>query len=58
VRSIQIAPTAQAYLELARTLRQNQRNADALVAYQLALKLNPDIPEAEQAVTELRQLNP
>jgi protein O-mannosyl-transferase len=57
LRSVQLQPSAQGYLELGRTLAQRQQNADALVAYEWALKINPDITEAQQAVRRLRQPN-
>jgi protein O-mannosyl-transferase len=58
VRSIQVEPSPQGYLELGRTLVQSGRNADALVAYELALKMDPDIAEAQQAVAQLRPRTP
>jgi tetratricopeptide (TPR) repeat protein len=53
-RSIELQPTPQAYLELGRTLAQSGRTAEALDAYQQALKLSPDFTEAQQAADELR----
>ena len=55
VRSIQLQPNGQAYLELGRILAQSGRNADALVALDLALKIAPDLSEAKQAADALRQ---
>jgi len=54
-RSIQLRPSGQAYLELGRTLAQSGRNADALAALDLALKIAPDLIEAKQAADTLRQ---
>jgi tetratricopeptide (TPR) repeat protein len=54
-RSIEVQPTAEAYLELGRTLAQSGHAAAALDAYQQALKLNPDFTEAQQAADELRR---
>jgi protein O-mannosyl-transferase len=53
--SVQLQPSAQGYLELGRTLTQTGQNADALNAYELALKINPDVAEAQQAVAALQQ---
>jgi len=55
VRSIQLQPSAQAYLELGRTLAQAGRKAEALAAYQWALKINPDLTEAQQAAAALQK---
>jgi len=57
-RSIELQPTPQAYLELGRTLMQSGRTAEALDAYQQALKLAPDYTEAQQALDALRQQKP
>jgi protein O-mannosyl-transferase len=54
-RSIDLQPSAEAYLELGRTLAQSGRTADALDAYQQALKISPDFTEAQQAAAALRQ---
>lgn len=54
-RSIELHPAAQAYVALARTLKQTGRNAEALAAYEEALKLSPGLAEAQQAVDALRQ---
>jgi protein O-mannosyl-transferase len=55
--SIELQPTAEAYLELGRTLAQTGRIADALGAYQQALKISPDLKEAQKAADALRQRN-
>jgi len=56
-RSLQLQPTAQAYLELGHTLEQAGRAAEALDAYDQAVKLAPDLKEAQQAAEALRQRN-
>ena len=54
-RSIQLQPSDQAYLELGRTLAQSGRTEQAIVAYQLALQISPNLAEAQQAIDALRQ---
>ncbi len=54
-RSLELQPTAEAYLELGHTLEQAGRARDALDAYNQALKLAPDLKEAEQSAAALRQ---
>ncbi len=46
---------AQGYLELGRTLAQAGHVPEALDAYQQALKISPDLVEAQQAADALRQ---
>ena len=53
-RSIELAPAPETYVALGRTLEQQQRSAEALVAYEEALKLSPDMAEAQQAAAALR----
>jgi tetratricopeptide (TPR) repeat protein len=53
--SVAAQPTAQGYLELGRSLAQAGRSADALDAYQQALKISPDLTEAQRAADALRQ---
>jgi protein O-mannosyl-transferase len=48
-RSIELHPTAESYVELGRSLAQSGRRAEALNAYQQALKLDPALTEAHQA---------
>lgn len=55
VRSIQLQPSDQGYLELGRTLAQSGRSEQAIAAYQLALQISPNLVEAQQAVDALRQ---
>lgn len=57
-RSIELQPTPQACLELGRTLAQSGRTADAVDAYQQALKLAPDYTEAQQALDSLHRQKP
>lgn len=52
-RSIQLQPSDQGYLELGRTLAQSGRNEQAIVAYQLALQISPNLVEAQQAIEAL-----
>ena len=53
-RSVELRPTAQGYLELGRTLGQAGRVPAALDAYQQALKISPDLVEAQRAADALR----
>ena len=54
-RSVEIKPTAQGYLSLGRALAQSGHAAEALAAYDQALKISPDLNEAKQAAAALRQ---
>jgi tetratricopeptide (TPR) repeat protein len=54
-RSVELQPTAQGYFELGRTLAQAGHLPEALDAYQQALKISPDLVEAQQAADALRQ---
>jgi tetratricopeptide (TPR) repeat protein len=53
--SVQIQPSAEGYLGLGRTLAQTGHKAEALAAFELALKISPDLAEAQQAAAELRR---
>jgi len=53
--SLDLRPSEQGYFELGRTLEQAGRMADALNAYELALKLAPDDSAAQKAADALRQ---
>ena len=53
-RAAQLHPSATGYLELGRALEQANRRDEALAAYEQALKLAPDMPEAQRAVETLR----
>jgi tetratricopeptide (TPR) repeat protein len=52
-RSVELQPTAQAYLSLGRTLTQAGRNVEARAAYEQALKISPDLTEARRAADAL-----
>ena len=57
-RSLEVQPTAQAYLELGRVLVQAGHKAQALQAYQQALKISPDFAEAQQESAALQRQKP
>jgi tetratricopeptide (TPR) repeat protein len=54
-RSVEIQPTAQGYFELGRMLAQTGHAPEAIDAYQQALKISPDLTEAQKALDALRQ---
>jgi protein O-mannosyl-transferase len=54
-RSVDLQPTSQAYLELGRLLTQTGHLPEALDAYQQALKISPELVEAQQAMAALQQ---
>jgi protein O-mannosyl-transferase len=54
-RSVDLQPTARAYFELGRTFTKTGHVAEAIDAYQEALKISPDWVEAQQAADALRQ---
>jgi cytochrome c-type biogenesis protein CcmH/NrfG len=54
-RSLKAQPTADAFLQLARCLAQTGRTTEALDAYNQALKISPDLPEAQKAADALRK---
>jgi tetratricopeptide (TPR) repeat protein len=54
-RSVELQPTAQGYLSLGRALAQSGHTTEALAAYDQALKISPDLSEAQQAAAALRQ---
>jgi tetratricopeptide (TPR) repeat protein len=54
-RSVELQPTAQGYLSLGRALAESGRTGEALAAYDQALRLSPDLIEAQQAAAALRQ---
>ena len=56
-RSVELQPTAEGYLQLGRALAQTNRDADALAAFQEALKISPDMTEAQQAAESLLRLH-
>lgn len=53
-RSVQLHPTAENFLYLGRALEQAQRHTDALAAYEEALKIDPEMKEAQQGVDSLQ----
>ena len=53
-RSVELQPTAQGYLELGRALAQAGHVPEALDAYQQALKISPELVEAQQAAAALQ----
>ena len=57
-RSVEIQPTAEAYLGLGRALAQTGHAPEAIDAYGQALKIAPDLKEAQQAVDAFRQSRP
>jgi tetratricopeptide (TPR) repeat protein len=54
-RSVELQPTAEGYLQLGRVFAQTNRRAEALAAYEQALKISPDMSEAQQALDALKQ---
>jgi protein O-mannosyl-transferase len=53
-RAAQLHPSAESLLYLGRALEQAQRPSDAVAAYEQALKLDPEMKEAQQAWDSLR----
>ena len=53
--SVEIQPTSEAYFQLGRMLEQVGHPAEAIDAYQEALKLTPELTQAQQALDALRQ---
>ncbi|HLZ40334.1 MAG TPA: tetratricopeptide repeat protein [Candidatus Sulfotelmatobacter sp.] len=53
--SLKIQPNAQGYLGLGRTLAETGNKAQALTAYELALKMSPDLVEAQRGAAALRR---
>jgi tetratricopeptide (TPR) repeat protein len=52
-RSVELRPTATGFLLLGHALETEARRPEALAAYQSALKLSPELPEAQHGVHEL-----
>ena len=52
-RSVELQPTAEAYLELGRTMAKAERIPESRVAYEEALKISPGLVEAQQAIDSL-----
>ena len=57
-RSVEARPTGQAFLELGGCFAQTGRTAEALQAYDEALKIAPDFTEAQMAADALRHGGP
>jgi protein O-mannosyl-transferase len=54
-RSTELGPSGEAYLQLGRTLEQANRRSEALAAYEQALKISPEMTQAQQAADALRK---
>jgi tetratricopeptide (TPR) repeat protein len=52
-RLVSMHPSAQGYLQLGQLLQEDRLIADAQVAYRKALRLNPDLAEAKEALRQL-----
>jgi protein O-mannosyl-transferase len=52
-RSVELRPTDMGFMLLGHALESAGRQPEALAAYQAALKLSPDLPEAQRAVDAL-----
>lgn len=52
-RSVELRPTAPGYLALGHALAQTGRTAEARAAYEQALKISPDLVEAQKAAAAL-----
>jgi len=53
--AIELQPSAEAFVAMGSTLAQSGRNSEALVAYEQALRISPDLTAAQQAAAALRQ---
>jgi tetratricopeptide (TPR) repeat protein len=54
-RKVSVKPTPEGYLQLGQLLQEDQRAGDAQLAYEKALRLNPNLSEARQALRDLKQ---
>jgi protein O-mannosyl-transferase len=52
-KAVELQPTDTGFLLLGRALERTGRRAEALAAYQAALRLSPEMPEAQRAVDAL-----
>jgi len=52
-RSVDLSPTDRGFVLLGHALERSGRQAEALAAYQQALKISPDLVEAQRAVDAL-----
>jgi tetratricopeptide (TPR) repeat protein len=57
-RAVEIQPTGERYFALGQSLQRAGRLPEALDAYRQALKLSPNLREAQQAAGELRRPQP
>ena len=57
-RSVGLQPTGEGYLDLGKSLQQTGHGPEALEAYRQALKLSPDLAEAQQAADALSAHQP
>jgi tetratricopeptide (TPR) repeat protein len=56
-RTVSLKPTPEGYLQLGQLLKEDQRTGDAQLAYEKALRLNPKLSAARQALRDLKQSN-
>jgi len=54
-RSVELQPTASGYLQLGHAFEQTNQPAQAFAAYQQALKIDPNLADAQQALDRLKQ---
>ena len=52
-KAVELRPTDKGFLLLGRAFERTGRRSEALAAYQAALKLSPEMPEAQHAVDAL-----
>jgi len=57
-RGVALQPSGEHYLDLGRSLQQAGRPAEAVAAYRRALKLSPNLAEAQRALDELGARQP
>jgi protein O-GlcNAc transferase len=57
-RSVELQPTGEGYLDLGKSLQQAGHGPEAFDAYRQALKLSPDLAEAQQAADALSGAHP
>lgn len=53
-RAVELRPTGEGYVRLGRALQQATRPAEAKAAYEAALRLQPDMAEAQKALEAMR----
>lgn len=54
-KSVQTLPSAMAYYGLGRVLQDERNDSDAVRAYERALQLNPEMPQAKVALEKMRK---